>query len=53
MLLGLLAVINELFIAADAGDSAFLIPVDMSAVCDTGPGFLLKTPQKEGWCHKR
>lgn len=53
MLLRLLTVINELFIASDASDCAFLIPKDMSAVCDTGPGFLLKMSHKAGRCHKR
>lgn len=51
----MLTVINDLFIAADAGDlGAFVIPVDISAACDTeGRGFLLKTPRKVGWCHNR
>lgn len=49
----MLTVINDLFIAADAGDCTFVTSVDISAAYDTeAPGFLLETPQKVGWCHK-
>lgn len=48
-----LDVINDHFIAADAGYCSLLIPADISVACDTSRGFLPEMPLKIGWCHNR
>lgn len=48
----MLTVINDLFIAADAGDCASVIPADIS-VTARAVAFFLKLPREVGWCHKR